>query len=117
MDEKNLDIYGHGPIPWTRAHEQLNAFEAGPGTSVWLSTAGSDGRPHTAGIGAVWLDERFYIVSGPGTRKSRNLAANPSCTIAMSLPDLDLVVEGTAVRVTDQARLERLAHRYNEQGW
>src|SRR3954471_23345608 len=116
-DEKNLDIYGHGPIPWSRPLEQLKVFEAGPSTSVWLSTVGADGRPHTAGIGAVWLDDRFYVVSGPGTRKSRDLAANPSCTIALSLPDIDLVVEGTAVRVTDAAKLRRIAERYNDQGW
>src|SRR4051794_23241165 len=105
MDQKNLDIYGSEPIPWSRPLQQLNAFEAGPGTSVWLSTTRPDGRPHTAGIGAIWLDDRFYIVSGPGTRKSRNLAENPNRTISLSLPDIDLVVEGTAVRVTDEARL------------
>jgi hypothetical protein len=56
-------------------------------------------------------------VSGPGTRKSRNLAENPSCVISLTLKDIDLVVDGTAVRVTDAATLQRLAKLYNEQGW
>ena len=68
-------------------------------------------------MGALWLDDRFYFTSGPGTRKSRNLAENPNCTISVGLPDIDLVVEGTAVRVTDDATLQRLAKRYADGGW
>jgi len=117
MDEKNLDIYGNAAIPWSRPLAELKAFEAGPGTSVWLSTTRPDGRPHTAGIGAVWRDDRFWIVSGPGTQKSKNLARNPSCTIALGLPDIDLVVEATAERVTDDATLQRVVKAFQEQGW
>ena len=72
MDQTNLDIYGHPPIPWSRAERQL---EAGHETShFFLATVRPDGRPHVAGIGALWVDGKFYIVSGPRTRKSRNLA-------------------------------------------
>ncbi len=117
MDETNLDIYGDAPIPWSRVLGQLETFEAGPAHTVWLSTTRPDGRPHAAGIGAVWLDGRFYIVSGPGTRKSRNLEINPDCVISLALPDIDLVVEGRAARVTDDATLRQLAATYNEQGW
>jgi hypothetical protein len=56
-------------------------------------------------------------VSGPGTRKSRNLAQKPNCVIAMSLTGIDLVLEGVAERVTDTETLQRLAHRYADQGW
>ena len=118
MEEKNLDIYGDPPIPWSRALEQL---EAAPATqsprTTWLSTVRPDGRPHLAGIGALWVDGKFYFTSGPGTRKSRNLAANPNCALSMALPGLDLVVEGRATKVADQPTLERLAERYAAQGW
>jgi pyridoxine/pyridoxamine 5'-phosphate oxidase len=118
MEEKNLDIYGDPPIPWSRALKQL---EAAPDTqtprSTWLSTVRPDGRPHVAAVGALWVDGRFYFTSGAGTRKSRNLAANPNCVLSSALPDLDLVVEGRASKVTDQATLERLAQRYAAQGW
>jgi hypothetical protein len=117
MDEKNLDIYGDAPIPWARPLEQLKVFEAGPGAATWLSTASRDGRPHTAGVGAVWQDDRFYFTSGPGTRKSRDLAENPRATIALSLRDIDIVVQGPATRVTDAATLEKLAERYRAGGW
>ena len=118
MEEKNLDIYGDPPIPWSRALEQLEAAEdTEVPRTTWLSTVRPDGRPHAAGIGALWVDGKFYFTSGPGTRKARNLAANPNCTLSMSLPGLDLVVEGRATKVTDQAIIVRLAERYAAQGW
>ena len=117
MEEKNLDIYGNEPIPCSRPLAELEKFVAGPGSGVWVATTRPDGRPHVAGVGAIWLDGKFWIVSGPGTRKSRNLAENPSCVISVGLPGIDLVVEGTAERVTDDATLQRLADEYRSQGW
>ncbi len=117
MDQKNLDIYGNQPIPWSRPLAELERFEANPAQSIWLATTRPDGRPHVAGVGALWLDGSFYVVSGPGTRKSRNLAMNPNCAISVGLPGIDLVVEGTAARVTDGATLQRVADRYKAQGW
>jgi len=77
MEEKNLDIYGDPPIPWSRALEQLEAAAVtqSPRTT-WLSTVSPDGRPYLAGIGALWVDANSYFTSGPGTPKSRTLAAN-----------------------------------------
>ena len=117
MDQKNLaDLYELPPIPWSRALEALEADKRGNDTS-FLATTRPDGRPHMAGVGAVWDGDRVYIVSGAGTRKSRNIAANPNCAISMSLDGIDLVFEGKAERVTDDATLRRLAKRYAEGGW
>ena len=63
------------------------------------------------------MDGLFYFTAGPGTRKAKNLAVNERCVITVALGDLDLVVEGTAVKVTDQATVERLAGLYAAQGW
>ena len=123
MEEKNLDIYGDPPIPWSRALDQLEALATKPAApdappkTFWLSTVRPDGRPHLAGIGALWVDGKFYFTSGPGTRKSRNLAENPNCAISVALGDIDLVVEGRAAKVTDAATLQRIAERYTAQGW
>jgi hypothetical protein len=115
MQQTNLDIYGAEPIPWSRALDQLQDDSAKKTT--FLATVRPDSRPHVAGVGALWLDDRFYFTSGAGTRKSRGLAANPNCVVSVALPDLDLVVEGTATRVTDDATLQRLAGRFAAQGW
>jgi general stress protein 26 len=117
MEQKNLDIYGDPPLPWSRPLDQLKAFVAGPHHGTWLATTRPDGRPHLTGIGAVWLDDHFYFTSRLDTRKSRNLAENPSCAIALELPDMDLVIEGAAAIVTDDVTLERLAATFRDQGW
>ena len=116
MDQTNLDIYGHDPLPWSRAEKQLEST-TGPAVTHFLSTVRPDGRPHVAGIGAIWFDGKFFFTSGVGTRKSRNLSENAACVIAVKLPDIDLVVEGSAKKVTDQPTLERLAERFNAEGW
>jgi len=124
MEAKNLDIYGDPPIPWSRPLGQLEAIAAKPYTdpadrrkTFWLSTVRPDGRPHLAGIGALWVDGKFYFTSGSKTRKGRNLAENPNCAISVALGDIDLVVEGRAAKVTDAATLQRIAERFGAQGW
>jgi pyridoxamine 5'-phosphate oxidase-like protein len=121
VETKNLDIYGDKMLPWSRARRQLVAVTKGTPRSnrgsPWLATTGPGGRTHLTGVGALWVDDRFYFVSGPGTRKSRNVARNPRCAISMSLRDIDIVMEGTARRVTDEKTLRRLARLYVAQGW
>jgi hypothetical protein len=114
-DVTNLDRYGAPALDWDRVVEALAAGPAG-GTS-FLSTVGPDGRPHAAGIGALWHDGDLYFVSGPDTRKSRNLAANPACTIAVKVAGLDVTLRGTAALVTDTATLEQIAKIYRDGGW
>ena len=65
---------------------------------------------------AVWLDGALYFCTGPTERKARNLAHNPHCILTTGRNDLheglDLVVEGDAERVTDDAQLRRVADAY-----
>src|SRR5258708_31684525 len=76
----NLDIYGAKTIPWSRALKQLGGNTAG---SYWLATTDPDGRPHVAAVGALWADGKLYFPSRPPTSKSRNLAANRACAVAV----------------------------------
>ena len=112
---KNLDRYGGEPLPWSRATEALNA--TGKKNDTWyLGTTDPDGQPHAAGVGALWHDDQLFFTSGDGTRKSRNLRANPAASLAISLDGIDLVFEGPVERVTDQATLEGVADRYRDDG-
>lgn len=113
----NLDRYGNPPLPWSRPHAILSVGALGPGTTCFLGTSTKAGLPHAAGVGGVWHDGDMYFASGPGTRKSRDLDANPACTIAMRLEGIDLVLEGSAERVTDGGTLEQLASLYRSGGW
>jgi hypothetical protein len=118
IETTNLDrIYGAPAVPWTFPLELLEggAFKSAP--SVFLATVRPDGRPHAAGIGAAWHDGDLYFQTGPQTQKARNVAANPACTIAASLPGIDLVFEGEAQHVTDAPTLEAVAAVYRDGGW
>lgn len=113
----NLDRYGNAALPWSRAHSELVKGSTGPDTTHFLGTIGPDGRPHVAGVGAVWFDGDLYFTSNLAARKARNLAANPACTIAVKLAGIDLTLAGTAVRASDATTLERIAAIYRDGGW
>jgi hypothetical protein len=117
IESTNLDRYGFPALPWSRPRELLAAGAPGPATPWFLGTVRPDGRPHAAGIGAAWFDGDVYFTSGPGTRKSRDLATNSSSTIATKLEGIDVVFEGEATRVTDPDTLERVAAIYRDGGW
>ena len=115
-ETKNLTLYGEPPLVWSRARDAL----AGVGQDhrpFFLATVSAAGRPHLAGTGAIWDEGDIYIVSGPSTKKSRHLAKNPHCSIAVALKGIDITMEGKATRVTDKATLERIAAHYRSVGW
>ena len=68
-------------------------------------------------LGVLWMDGALHFTSGAGTRKSKNLARNPHCNLTVATDQFDLVVEGDAVKVTDEAKLKRIAEAYSRQGW
>jgi general stress protein 26 len=78
----------------------------------WLTTVRPDGRPHVTSLFAVWLDDAFYFCTGDTERKAKNLARTAHCVITTGChvdEGLDVVIEGDAVKVTEEARLRRLA--------
>jgi hypothetical protein len=62
---------------------------------------------------AVWLDDALHFCTGETEQKARNLAANPHVLLTTGdngwRGGVDVVVEGAAVRVTDDELLGRLA--------
>ena len=79
----------------------------------WLSTVRADGRPHVTPLVAVWLDDALHFCTGAEEQKAVNLRANAHVTLTTGCNSwdtgLDVMVEGTAERVTGRAELERLA--------
>jgi nitroimidazol reductase NimA-like FMN-containing flavoprotein (pyridoxamine 5'-phosphate oxidase superfamily) len=82
----------------------------------WLATVRPDGRPHVTPLLSVWLEGALYFSMGPSERKARNLARSAHCvlmTVCNTLYEgLDLVVEGDAAHVSDEAILQRVAALY-----
>ncbi|MFE9660255.1 pyridoxamine 5'-phosphate oxidase family protein [Streptomyces sp. NPDC005955] len=99
---------GAKPTEWSRVEEVLS----GAGT-FWVSTVRPDGRPHVTPLIAVWWDGALHFATGPGERKALNLAENPEVVLTTGTPawdaGTDVVVEGRAERVTDEAELQELA--------
>jgi Pyridoxamine 5'-phosphate oxidase len=102
--------------PWADARERLEKPQKY--RTYWLSTMHPEGRPNVMPVIGLWLDDAFFFISGESTRKGRNLAANPHCALTVgspALPALDLVIEGEAVKVTDNATLTRVARAYGSE--
>jgi hypothetical protein len=107
-----------GTTPWSLAEERLS--NPAPGQTSWLATVRPDGSPHLMPIIAFWVDGAFHFLMGESTRKGRNLAAEPRCVIAtgnVTLPSLDLIVEGEARAVSEPAEVERLVAALRDHGW
>lgn len=109
--DTRFSMEGAPQVPWPEARRALE--EAG---TYWLSTVRPDGRPHVTTLIAVWNGDALYFSTGPSEQKCKNLEKNPHCILTTGnnrLDDgLDLVVEGEAVRVTDETRLRVLAEAW-----
>ncbi|MBA2276703.1 MAG: pyridoxamine 5'-phosphate oxidase family protein [Chloroflexia bacterium] len=99
------------PTTWSEARERLKQAAV-----YWLSTVRPDGRPHVTPLIAVWFDSALYFCTGEQERKAKNLVHNTQCILTTGCNNfdegLDLVIEGEAVRVRDDARLQRIADLY-----
>ena len=99
------------PTPWSEARARLEQAEV-----FWLSTVRPDGRPHVTPLIAVWVDGALYFCTGPEERKAQNLAHHSGCVLTTGCNALsegvDIVVEGDAVNLRDEATLERVADAY-----
>ena len=99
-----------GPTPWSEARDRLAVAQ-----TYWLTTVRPDGRPHVTPIAAIWLDDALFFTTGITERKAHNLEANGAVVVTTGnngFEGLDVVVEAKAVRLTDRARLQRLADAY-----
>jgi general stress protein 26 len=104
-------------VPWQEVEATLDEAEI-----FWLSTVRRDGRPHVAPLPAVWLDGALHFCTGAHEQKAKNIEHDARCALTTGVnkyrEGLDVVVEGSATRVSDDATLRRLATRWEEKiGW
>ena len=125
MEATNLaELYGLPLVEWSRIRARLDeGLTQGPGTggpdhhTCWLATVNGDGSPHVTGVGAQWVDDVFFFVTGDRSRKGRNLARDARCTMSVATGQFDIVVEGEAHKATDPATVADLAARFAAAGW
>jgi general stress protein 26 len=96
------------PTAWDEAVGVIEAAEL-----FWVTTVRADGRPHVTPLVAVWLDGAIHFCTGPDEQKAVNLRTNTHVVLTTGCnrwdEGLDVVIEGDAVRVVDDAALQRLA--------
>ncbi|MFF3325937.1 pyridoxamine 5'-phosphate oxidase family protein [Streptomyces sp. NPDC002889] len=98
---------------WSDAVGRLRTAE-----TFWLTTVRPDGRPHVTPLIAVWHEGGLHFCTGADERKARNLRHHREVVLTTGVNSLsegpDVVIEGEAVRVTDEPTLRALAGAYIE---
>ena len=93
---------------WSTTQRRLESAEL-----CWICTVRADGRPHVTPLVAIWLGRTLYFGTSENEQKEVNLRGNQHVILMTGCNSwdegLDVVVEGDAVRVTDDALLRRLA--------
>ena len=90
-------------LPWSHAEKRLAASR-----NYWICTARPDGRPHSIPVWGFWMDGALYFGSARASRKARNLAHNPAISVHLESGDDVVILEGTAVEVTDKSTFKKL---------
>jgi PPOX class probable F420-dependent enzyme len=103
------DASGADLLPWSWAVEQLTLAR-----NYWVCTTRSDGRPHTAPVWGLWLDDAVWFSTAPSSVKGRNLARDPRVVIHLESGDDTVILEGEAERPSDDRALERFIDLYEE---
>ena len=85
-------------LEWSWAERRLREARR-----YWLATRHVDGSAHLRAVWAAWVPGGLAFSTGRLTRKARNLAVDPRCSLAVEAGDDSLVVEGVAEELADAA--------------
>ncbi|MDT7578098.1 MAG: hypothetical protein QOH17_4431 [Pseudonocardiales bacterium] len=106
--------YGNASVP-APAWEDVERLLA-DAQLYWIITVRRDGRPHAVPLVGVWHDGAFAFCTGTQEQKHVNLEVNAHVAVTTGSTGAggwgtgkDVVIEGTAVRVTDADALQALA--------
>ena len=98
-----------GLLPWKWAEQRLNKSR-----QYWIATTRPDKRPHVMVVWALWLDGALYFSTGSKSRKARNLAKNPHCSLCTEKADEAVILEGTVETEKDVERIREFLRLYEK---
>jgi nitroimidazol reductase NimA-like FMN-containing flavoprotein (pyridoxamine 5'-phosphate oxidase superfamily) len=108
-----------GLLSWKWAVERLQAAR-----TYWVATSRPDAKPHVMPVWGVWFKDAFFFSTGKESRKARNLALNPNCSVAIEIASArrakkdfigdSIIVEGLA-ELVDDARVRKTFCRIYEE--
>ncbi len=96
-------------ISWDWVEERLTVSR-----NYWVCTVGVNGRPQTTPVWGLWYAGAFYFGTSLKSRKARNLAVNPNMVVNLESGDEVVILEGTAVVVSDAGLVAQLNDAYQE---
>jgi hypothetical protein len=100
-----------GPTPWPDTLAALTEAEL-----YWLTTVRPDGRPHVTPLVGVVHGGVFHFCTGLEEQKGVNLQSSAAVAVTTGVntwaAGLDVVVEGRAVRISDDRELQAIADAY-----
>jgi hypothetical protein len=124
MQAMNLgEADGLPPIEWSQVEAQLVDLrthddpQSPNRPTFWLTTLNADGSPHVTSVGALWHRGSLWFQTGERTRKAKNVARDPRCTISVATKGFDVMVAGEARRVTTPSDVAAVAALWAEGGW
>jgi len=85
--------------------------------TFWLTTLNTDGSPHVTSVGALWHAGSCWFQTGECTRKAKNIARDPRCTISTATQGFDVTVSGNVRRATDPKVVAEIAALWAKNGW
>lgn len=98
-----------GLLAWSWAEQRLKKSH-----NYWIATVKEDGvapAPHTMVVWGLWQDGRFLFSTGSQSRKARNLAVNPNCSVCTEHAHEAIIVEGVA-EIADVAARKKMLLAY-----
>jgi uncharacterized pyridoxamine 5'-phosphate oxidase family protein len=98
-----------GLLPWKWAEDRLKNSR-----QYWIATTRPDGRPHVMVIWALWLNGKLYFSTGKTSRKARNLAANPNCTMGTENSAEAVILEGVIGNELDGETIREFLRLYEK---
>jgi PPOX class probable F420-dependent enzyme len=100
--------HGTGLLHWSWAAERLTAAR-----NYWVTSTWPDGRPHTMPVWGMWDDSTLWFTSAAGSRKVKNLRADPRCCVTTEDASDPVIIEGRARFATEPAVLRRVVDLMN----
>jgi hypothetical protein len=123
MKAKNIDNPSQQPVQdWSNVTAQLDkgdfmSLDNRPSHyTTWLTTLNPNGSPHVTAVGAVWDGDTFWFQTADHTQKAKNVVHDPRCALSVTLGGSDVVVEGTAEKVTNPDDVARIADIFATRG-
>jgi general stress protein 26 len=98
-----------GMLSWEDVEQKIASAH-----NYWVCTTRPSGRPHAMPVWAVWFSGAVYFSTDRGSRKARNLMANPAMAIHLEIPREVVILEGKAEEVRDRAILKPLDEVYEK---